>query len=152
MDAVHGRIASALLLLMPEPMGYEIDDSRWPLVSARATKHLSDVAATDASYRKLESILRREQRFLLVFDMRGASSTPSRRRKFLDWGQRNAGPLTRLLVAGAIVAGSAVERGFVTASLWVRTPPWPMRVFSDASEAETWLLSNYAHLTTEKSA
>jgi hypothetical protein len=137
---------------MPEPMGYEIDDTRWPLVVARATKHLGDAAATDASYRKLEGILKREQRFLLVFDMRGASSTPSRRRRFMDWSQRNADPLTRLLVAGAIVAASSIERGFVTAALWVRTPPWPMRVFAESSDAEAWLLSNYAHLTTQKSA
>lgn len=132
---------------MPERMGYEIDDTRWPLVVARATKHLDDPAATEASYRKLESLLRREQRFLLVFDMRGASSTPSRRQKFRAWCNSHEDPLTRLLVAGAIVAASSVERGFVTASLWIRTPPWPMRVFADSSEAEQWLLSNYSHLT-----
>jgi hypothetical protein len=137
---------------MPERMGYAIDDTRWPLVVARATEHLSDPVAADASYRKLETILMREERFLLVFDMRGASSTPSRRRMFLDWCQRHADSLTRLLVAAAIVAGSSVERGFVTASLWVRTPPWPMRVFAESSEAETWLLSNFAHLTTSNSA
>jgi hypothetical protein len=136
---------------MPERMGYEIDETRWPLVVARATKYLSDPVATDASYRKLESILMREQRFLLVFDMRGASSTPGRRHMFREWCQRHAGALTRLLVAAAIVAASSMERGFVTASLWVRTPPWPMRVFAESSEAETWLLSNYAHLTTPKS-
>jgi hypothetical protein len=137
---------------MAERMGYEIDDSRWPIVIARATEHLGDPAAVDASYRKLESILLREQRFLIVFDMRGASSTPNRRRKFLEWCALHAEPLTRLLVAGAIVATSSVERGFMTATLWVRTPPWPMRVFSDSSEAEKWLISSFSHLTTSKTA
>ncbi|HET6332125.1 MAG TPA: hypothetical protein VFG30_02885 [Polyangiales bacterium] len=137
---------------MRERMGYEIDDSRWPLVVSRATEYLNDPAATEASYRKLESILQRDQRFMLVFDMRGASSTPARRHKFRDWCQRHEDPLTRLLVAGAIVAASSIERGFVTASLWISTPPWPMRVFSDSSEAEAWLLSNFAHLTTSKTA
>lgn len=129
---------------MPERMGYEIDDRRWPLVVARATEHLNDTAATEASYRKLESLLRREQRFLLVFDMRGASSTPGRRQKFRDWCALHEDALTRLLVAGAIVAASSIERGFVTASLWIRTPPWPMRVFADSSEAEAWLLSSFS--------
>ena len=133
---------------MAERMAYEIDDARWPLLVARATKLLSEPDAVDASYRKLESILKRDQRFLLVFDMRGAISSPGRRRRFLAWGESHADVLTRLLVASAVVAASNVERGFVTAALWLRTPPFPMRVFTSASEAETWLLSNYAHLTT----
>lgn len=137
---------------MAERMGYDIDDSRWPLLVARATEHLSDPAAADASYRALELILQREQRFMLVFDMRGASSSPTRRRKFLEWGERHADVLTRLLVAGAIVAVSSIERGFVTASLWLRTPPFPMRVFAEPNAAEAWLLANYAHLTTAKTA
>jgi hypothetical protein len=132
---------------MAERMGYDIDDSRWPLLVARATQYLSDPAALDASYRKLESLLQREQRFLLVFDMRGASSSSSRRRRFLEWGETHADALTRLLVASAIVAASSIERGFVTAALWVRTPAFPMRVFASSAEAEAWLLSNYAHLT-----
>ncbi len=131
---------------MGEPMGYEIDDSRWPLLVARVTKHLDDPEAADASYRKLEGILQREQRFLLVFDMRGASSSSTRRRKFAEWCKRHAGSLERLLVASAIVAASSLERGFVTAALWLDTPPWPMRVFASSTEAETWLLSNFAHL------
>jgi hypothetical protein len=136
---------------MLERMGYAIDDARWPLVVARATEYLSDPVATEASYRKLERILQREQRFMLVFDLRGASSTPGRRQKFRDWCQRHEDPLTRLLVAGAIIAASSIERGFVTASLWIRTPPWPMRVFAEQSEAEAWLLANFAHLATSKS-
>jgi hypothetical protein len=156
--AVHAEfrwfrsLASALPCRMVERMGYDIEDARWPLVVARATKYLGDPAATDASYRKLESILEREQRFLLVFDLRGASSTPGRRRRFHEWCQSHEDALTRLLVAGAIVAGSGMERGLVTAALWVRTPPWPMRVFTDSSEAETWLLANFTHLTGSKTA
>lgn len=133
---------------MPERMGYEINDTRWPLVIARATEHLSDPAATESSYRKLESLLRREQRFLLVFDMRGASSTPGRRQKFRAWCNSHEDELTRLLAAAAIVAASSIERGFVTASMWIRTPPWPMRVFAEPNEAEQWLLSNFSHLTS----
>ncbi|MEY4582539.1 MAG: hypothetical protein RL701_7242 [Pseudomonadota bacterium] len=137
---------------MPEAMGYEMDDTRWPLLVARATEHLGDAAATEASYRKLEAILLREQRFMVVFDLRGASSTPDRRRKFFEWGKRNADSLKRLIVASAIIAGSSIERGFVTAGLWVSTPPWPMRVFATSSEAEAWLLANYAHLTSQNRA
>ena len=129
---------------MSERMGYAIDDTRWPLVTARATKFLEDPVAVEASYRKLERILARDQHFVLLFDMRGASSTSERRRKFREWGQAHVEPLTRLIVAGAVVAASSLERGFVTASLWVVTPPWPMRVFAESGEAEEWLVSEFA--------
>jgi hypothetical protein len=128
---------------MPERMAYAIDDARWPLVVARATKH-SDAAALEASYRTLEAILDRKQQFVLLFDVRGATSSSSRRRNLLSWCERHADALTRYLAVGAIVAASSIERGFVTASLWLRSPPWPMRVFADPDAAETWLLSELA--------
>jgi hypothetical protein len=124
-------------------MAYAIVDARWPLVVARSTEYTDDVAALDPSYRALEVILAREQPFVLMFDMRGATSTSSRRRRLMEWCDRHADALTRLIVAGAVVAASSVERGFVTAALWVRSPPWPMRVFADPSEAAEWLLAEY---------
>ncbi len=132
---------------MPERMAYAIDDSRWPLLVARATEFMHDPADFEASYRKLESILARNQPFLLVFDVRGASSTSSRRRKFMEWCQHHADVLTRNLIAAAVIAASSVERGFVTATLWVKSPPFPMRVFAESSDAEEWLLTNFRHLT-----
>jgi hypothetical protein len=127
---------------MPERMAYVIDDGRWPLVVARATVH-SDAAALEASYRKLEAILDRKQQFVLLFDMRGATSSSSRRRNLLGWCERHADALTLYLAVGAIVAASSIERGFVTATLWVRSPPWPMRVFAEPSAAEKWLMSTF---------
>ena len=125
---------------MPERMAYAIDDSRWPLVVSRATEFIDDPEAAEVSYERLEAILARRQRFVLIFDMRGATSTPARRRKFLEWCARHSDALTRYLVAGAVIASSSIERGFATATLWVRTPPWPTRVFGDPQEAEEWLM------------
>lgn len=139
---------SDILTLMPVPMAYAIDDSRWPLVVAQVTEFVLEPRALEASYRKLEEILARQQPFLLVFDMRGASSSSSRRRKLLEWCEKNEDALTRYLVAGAVVAASSVEQGFVTAALWIRSPPWPMRVFADPGDAEAWLRENHMHLTT----
>jgi hypothetical protein len=129
---------------MSQRMAYAIDDSRWPLLIARATEYLSDESAADASYRKLEQILTREELFVLVFDMRGATSTSARRKRFREWGQRHEAALTRLLVAAAIVARSSIEHGFVTASLWLAAPVFPMRVFTDPVDAESWLLTDFA--------
>jgi hypothetical protein len=125
-------------------MAYAILDARWPLVSARATEFIDDPDALDPSYRALEAILARQQHFVLLYDVRGASSTAARRRRLFAWCDEHADALTHLILAGAVVASSSVERGFVTAGLWVRSPPWPMRVFADSPEAEAWLLAQYA--------
>lgn len=131
-------------------MGYAIDDSRWPLLVARATEYLSDEMAVDASYRKLEQILKREELFVLVFDMRGATSTSARRKRFREWGLQHEDALTRLIVAAAVVARSSIERGFVTASLWLAAPVFPMRVFTDSADAESWLLTDFAERLKQK--
>ena len=137
---------------MSERLAYAVDDTHWPLVAARATEFVNDMSALDASYRRLELILAREQEFVLLFDMRGGASSSARRRKLLEWAERNGSALKRSIVASAVVVGSNVERGFVTAVLWVREPPWPMRVFTDSAETEQWLLAEFARLTAAKPA
>lgn len=127
-------------------MAYAVDDSAWPLVIARAVAH--EPQALAAGYRKLEAILDRKQAFVLVFDMRGATSSSARRQKFQEWCERNTDALTRYLTGAAVVASSTVERGFITAGLWVRTPPFPMRVFANASDAEAWLRADFAQVFT----
>ena len=124
---------------MPERVAYAIDDSRWPLLVSSATEFINDPDALEASYRRLEQILTRKQRFVLIFDMRGAASSSARRKKFIEWCERNSEGLTTYLVAGAVIVGSSVERGFATATMWLRTPPWPTKVFEDPREAEAWL-------------
>ena len=126
-----------------EPPAYAIDVSRWPLVRLRATSAVDSTAALDVTYRDLEQLLARRGRFLLLFDLRGARSSPSRRRRLLDWGLAHESELRALVGAMALVAGTSLERGFVTALLWLQPVPWPQRVFSSASEAETWLMQEH---------
>jgi len=130
-------------------MAYVIDDSRWPLVLARAIPY--DPQTLEACYRKLEALLARKQVFVVLFDMRGASSSSERRKKFLEFGERHADAVKRYIAGAAIVASSPIERGFITAALWVRTPPYPMRVFSNAIEAEAWLFEAFAPILTPPS-
>jgi hypothetical protein len=127
-----------------EQLAYLVDDRRLPLVALRATAAVDDPAALDATYRALEQVLARRQRFLMLFDLRGASSSPSRRRRLLEWGLRHEPELRAYLGASALVVGNGLERGFVTAMLWLHPVPWPMRVFSSVAEAEAWLLRENA--------
>ncbi|HXX68841.1 MAG TPA: hypothetical protein VEK07_16765 [Polyangiaceae bacterium] len=46
-----------------------------------------------------------------------------------------------LLRAKAIVIGSAIERGVVTAVGWMAKPPYPFAAFESESAARNWLTS-----------
>jgi hypothetical protein len=127
-----------------EQLAYLVDDRRLPLLVLRATSAVDDPDALDATYRALEQVLAKRQRFLMLFDLRGASSSPGRRRRLLDWGLRHQQELRAYLGASALVVGNGFERGFVTAMMWLHPVPWPMRVFSSVAEAEAWLLREHA--------
>lgn len=125
----------------PEQLAYVVDETRWPLLVLRATSAVNDVAALDATYRAMERVLQKRTRFLLLFDLRAGGSSPSRRRRLLDWGLQHQEELESFVEAQAIVVGTSIERGFVTAMLWLTPMHWPVRVFASAEEAEHWLTS-----------
>lgn len=129
-------------------MPYAVDDSRWPLVTARAIAY--DVQTLEACYRKLEELLGRKQAFVVLFDMRGATSSSERRRRLQEFIERFSAELQSYLAAMALVASSPIERGFITAGLWVRRPLCPMHVFSTASDAEAWLRAEFAHVLSSR--
>lgn len=118
---------------------YEVDTSRWPLVTMRATTAVAEMDALNRTYVLMDEVLARRERFATVLDLRGAVSSAERRKKFSDWVTRNDHHIRRFGVAMAVVAGSTMERGFVTAALWLFTSPVPMRVFANVTDAERWL-------------
>lgn len=123
---------------------YLVDTSRWPLVTAAPTAAVRDPDALTATYAALDILLDRRQPFVSLLDLRGGASDPNRRRRFADWLNRNRGRVHELVVAHAVVVGSTIERGFVTAALWLVSTPCPMRIFTSQSDAEDWLLAMYA--------
>lgn len=125
-------------------MPYRVDDARWPLVTAHAIAY--DPQTLAACYGKLEELLARNRTFVVLFDMRGATSSSERRRRLLEFGERYSTEARRYLAAVALVASSPIERGFITAGLWLQSPAFPMRVFSTAKEAEAWLLADFSHV------
>jgi hypothetical protein len=118
---------------------YELDTSRWPLVVLTPTTAVRDPVALDGMYAALERLLSREKRFLFLFDMRGGASDAQRRKRFIDWVARHNDAISRYAIATAVVVGTAMERGFVTAATWVVNTPCPVRVFGDMVDAEAWL-------------
>jgi len=118
---------------------YEVDTSRWPIVTMRATALVADMDALERTYVLMDAVLARRERFATMLDLRGAHSSAERRKKFSDWVRLNNSTIRRYGVGMAVVAGSTLERGFVTAATWLFTSPVPMRVFDNSADAERWL-------------
>jgi hypothetical protein len=118
---------------------YTVDTARWPLVVVTPTAAVKDPAALEPTYVKLEAALARQEPFVVMLDMRGGASDPARRKRFTAWVERNDGNIRRYVLANAVIVGSAIERGFVTATTWVLGNPYVVKVFSDARSAEAWL-------------
>lgn len=120
---------------------YVVDESRWPLLVAKATAVDPDRAneAIDEMYRAFEAALGRKQRFVTLFDMRGAVSDAARRKRLARWIDNHRSKLRSHHAAHAVIVESTFERGVVTAMLWLVPMFEHTRVFTDVKEAETWL-------------
>jgi hypothetical protein len=121
---------------------YSVDTARLPLVVVSPTPHVLDDSALEVTYAQLERVLGLETPLYLLFDLRGGTSSPKRRQRLTNWQAARKEQLERNVRAMAIVVGSTLERGFVTAALWLFTPAYPMRVFTEPREAEAWLFAS----------
>lgn len=124
---------------------YSVDSTRLPLVVVSPTAHVLNDDALDGTYVSLERLVGLDVPLLLLFDMRGGTSSPKRRQRLRSWQEARKEQLERNVRAMAVVVGSQLERGFVTAALWLFTPAFPMRVFTEKRDAETWLLTRGVH-------
>jgi hypothetical protein len=129
----------------PVQPAYLVDEQQWPLVKVRATPAVHDErAALDETYRLLGHVLEHQQRFVGFLDLRGATSSPTRRRRLLEWCRQHQAAIDQYMVAMAVIVRTSLERGFVTAGLWLSEPPVPTRVFDNPGEAEAWLWVEYS--------
>jgi hypothetical protein len=122
---------------------YKLDESRWPLVVITPTSAVKDALALDVAYAAFDTFAAKQRPFVMLLDIRGAASDPARRKRLTAWTKTNRKWLNDCLVATAVVVGSAIERGFVTAALWLLSPNSEIRVFTDRTEAVEWLLKTY---------
>lgn len=127
-------------------MAYTVDNSRWPLVVVRPTEAVSNESALDATYAAFTQLLKQPERFALLYDLRGAASSPARRRRLLDWLEEHRHELVEHLVGMALIVRTGMERGFVTATLWLKPAPFPLQVFTSEAEAEDWLRAAHPNM------
>lgn len=128
----------------PPIPAYKVDESRWPLVVITPTEVVKDPVAMDVAYEAFEAFAAKRRPFVLLLDIRGAVSDPARRKRLTAWTEDRRAWFDECLIATGVVVGSAVERGFVTAALWLLSPSTEVRVFTDRPLAVEWLLKCYA--------
>lgn len=129
---------------MTEP-SHIVDPTRWPLVYARppASADTRD-ASFDVFYAELDAVLARQRPYVALVDIRGVAASEARGQRFARWTARRDGALRKHMVALAYVVQSVDEREYVTAVVWQLKHSYHARVYSELSEAERWLLCEYA--------
>lgn len=121
---------------------FVMDARQWPFV--RITSPLSDVNV-DSFFEIIDSCLEKRTVFGSLHDIRGLPALDAlQRKKFSDYIKRRGPLLQRFIAAHGVVVRSNIERGIVTAVLWVSPVPFPVRVFDSTIEAEKWVRDQIA--------
>jgi hypothetical protein len=87
----------------------------------------------------LDAVLRRNERYVTVFDSTKLSSfrMPDRD-KIVQWLHENDAELKKLWLGSAVVLSSPALRFVISTVLLVSRPPAPIKVFGSSSEAMAW--------------
>jgi hypothetical protein len=122
-----------------------VDVARWPLVIIRPPSGVSvDGSDLDAFCRELESMLARKRPFAALYDVRGIRMGADRRNQLIAWATQNDAAIRQYMSALAFVIGSELERAEVTSAFWRLNRTYHACVFESESDAERWLLSEFA--------
>lgn len=125
-------------------LAYGVDRGSWPIVFIAPTAAVADDQALEATYAALTLMLSKRQHFGVVIDVRGAFSSPTRRKRMSAWVEEHRHVLDHFVVGIATVVDTALERGVVTAALWLIPTPVKVRVFADQDEGERWIRERLA--------
>lgn len=118
----------------------ELDDSRFPLVTARFLGTATD-EEFEAYLKSLEQLWLRKQRYALILDAsEHVSSTARQRGMQAKWLADHDATLRQLSVASAFVITSAVVRGIATAVFWLQPMPMPHTIVATRAEAESFCI------------
>lgn len=113
----------------------------WPLVRLELPAGVDPRDVDQESfYREVDALLARGERFASLHDLRYAERLDAgRRKRFADWLKSRHDELRRTVIAHAPLVGSALQRGAITALMWIVEPPCETKVFTDRPDAEAWL-------------
>lgn len=101
-------------------------------------------ADLDVFCRELDAMLARKRSFAVLYDVRGVSIGFERRNRLINWAADNDAAIRAYMSALAFLVGSEIERAEVTSAFWRLNRTYHARVFDSESDAERWLLSEFA--------
>lgn len=117
---------------------YVADYSEWPLVTINSP---TSSVRIESFFDIVDTAMSRGTQFGIVHDIRGMPGLDAvQRKQFADYIEQKEGQLRDLIVGHAVVVDSAVERGIVTAVLWIRPAPFAVKVFTNERKAKEWIV------------
>ncbi len=121
-----------------------VDDRYFPLVVYALPARL-DSEFVDDFTSKVDRLLRRGEPHVVVVDLLRLRELPSPlvRRALGDWVNANRSMVKELALAAAVVVGSPILRGGLTALFWIAPPPHPMEVVATPREAVEFVRPHY---------
>lgn len=143
---------SAWATRQPEEFGYDssrvaiehwLDETRGGLwVQTFPGRY--DQRELDVAFRHLDARIEAATAFDdplgLVVDLRFARvGTPIQRRRIAQTFEHAQRTASHLIKAQAFVVNNSLQRGALTATLWLVSPSWPIRVFTDRLSAVAWV-------------
>jgi hypothetical protein len=121
-------------------MGFEYDESSWPIVRARWIGTVTDGEVSNALTR-IDGWVGRGQRFGLLIDGRGGGGmSPEQRNRVIVHMKARAESTAKYLVQ-AVIFDNLVQRTLYYGMNLLFPSPFPSKAFADPVAAEAWLKS-----------
>jgi hypothetical protein len=119
-------------------MGFELDESDWPIVVARWDGTVSD-GELRVALARIDVWLTRGERFGVLIDSRaGGGFSPAQRSIIIEHMKANAERTARWLVQAAVI-DSTLQRSLFYAMNLLFPNPFPSKIFRTPEAAREWL-------------
>lgn len=118
---------------------WTLNHERWPIAMLHVVGGEAEEEPDFESFvGGLDDLMQKQGPMVLLLDIRRARPNPTRRQRLVQWAQDNAQAFLKRVIAIAVVAPEAEQRGLVTAFGWFVQSPLPVEVFSTLQSAVDW--------------
>jgi hypothetical protein len=124
-------------------MGFEVDESNWPLVTTRWQGTVSD-GELHVALNRISTFLTRGERFGMLIDSRGGGGLSPEQRAAIIGHMKAHAALTKRYLVQAAVMDNLLQRTLFYAVNLIFPNPFPSKTFSEPEAARRWLLEQLA--------
>ena len=120
-------------------MGFQIDESEWPMLVTRWSGTVTDAEVAEF-FSRMDGWLLRGLQFGLLLDSRGAQGlSADQRQLFIEYLKKNGASLERYFVQ-AVVFDNAIQRALYFGISWAFPMPFASKSFGQVEPAREWLM------------